>query len=141
MNKSSNIIRVQGTLFFFPFKEHYSCSISWINEIGSKSSPIFRFVKQESSFHENYAVLLAKEEQTRAKQGPTSWDFISLSTDSDYQDRIYSRLLTTQKNINTMMSLISVTTFMHHVHPSPVHHTPYIVGILTKRTYIVYTSI
>lgn len=66
-------------------------------------------------YPEIFKKLLAKEEQTREKQGLTSWDFISLPTDNDYQDRIYFRLLTIQKNINNMMSSMSVPTFMHMV--------------------------
>lgn len=67
-------------------------------------------------YPEIFEKLLAKEEQTRPKQGLTPWDFISLPTDSDYQNRIYFRLLTKQKNLNSMMSSMSVTTFMHIIH-------------------------
>lgn len=50
------------------------------------------------------AELLAAEEQKRANIGGNlPKDFIPLPTDSDYQERVYYRLLAVQKGINDLI--------------------------------------
>lgn len=44
--------------------------------------------------------LLAAEEKTHTRDGSASRDTLLLPTNSDYQDRIYNRLLTIQKAVN-----------------------------------------
>lgn len=47
--------------------------------------------------------ILYDEELKRVKDGVLSRDFIPLPTDSDYQERVYYRLLTVQKGINDLI--------------------------------------
>lgn len=49
------------------------------------------------------ANILHGEELKRAKDGSLTRDFIPLPTDSDYQERVYYRLLTVQKGINDLI--------------------------------------
>lgn len=49
------------------------------------------------------ANILHGEEQKRTKEGFLSRDFIPLPTDSDYQERVYYRLLAVQKGINDLI--------------------------------------
>lgn len=47
--------------------------------------------------------ILEAEEIKRTKDGALARDFIPLPTDSDYQERVYYRLLTVQKGINDLI--------------------------------------
>lgn len=47
--------------------------------------------------------ILYDEELKRAKDGILSRDFIPLPTDSDYQEKVYYRLLCVQKGINDLI--------------------------------------
>lgn len=49
------------------------------------------------------ANILQSEEHKRTKDGILSRDFIPLPTDSDYQERVYYRLLAVQKDINDLI--------------------------------------
>lgn len=49
------------------------------------------------------AHILHDEELKRVKDGVLLRDFIPLPTDSDYQERVYYRLLAVQKGINDLI--------------------------------------
>lgn len=49
------------------------------------------------------AGILSAEDAKRAREGGLAKDFIHLPTDSDYQERVYYRLLAVQKNINDLL--------------------------------------
>lgn len=45
-------------------------------------------------------ILVAADEKTHTKDGSVTREIILLPTNSDYQDRVYNRLLTIQKAVN-----------------------------------------